>query len=228
MESGNSTSSSDEDASLEMVELRDKPQADGTEKVKERRKKKRYRYCQSIGPDGSVILLALFMISGAQLYIAYVYTSWFQSFRRPLIFFFLAMAFAYLLLPLKYLCKWRKMVRKIARKDNKAKARESSSSKSGRKKPRGSIQRLNKWRRKFKVGGSYYLWKLYMVEIFGSAYMFGNFMTIFLCSLPELANILLCMIYLTEQILRIYNITRINTTARRNCLLRYLLDTYIQ
>ena len=67
MESGNSTSSSDEDASLEMVELRDKPQADGTEKVKERRKKKRYRYCQSIGPDGSVILLALFMISGAQL-----------------------------------------------------------------------------------------------------------------------------------------------------------------
>eukprot|EP00944_MAST-04C_sp_MAST-4C-sp1_P005270 g5270.t1 len=176
-------------------------------------------FCTHVGWDGVLILLFSLGISGLFVYITFLYTKGFQAWHRPFVWVFVVFAVLYLLLVAKWCWTWRKVAtafteqQQVVKKENQGVRTRSKSAVERARQAAGKAKNVYE---KFQVNGEWFLWKLYVSELFESAQQCLNLVTVYLCSLPVELTSFICLGLAIECIHTAWTVTHKNTPARRD------------
>ena len=128
-------------------------------------------FCTHVGWDGVLVMLFSLGIAGLFVYITYLYTKKFQAWHRPGVWVFMVFAVLYVLLVVKCLCTWKKMATAFT-KEQQAEKEENQSrltrSKSAIERAKQAASNAKNIYEKLQVNGQWFLWKLYVSELFES------------------------------------------------------------
>ena len=185
------------------------------------RKTSRVSYCDAVGVEGTVPVIALLLLTSMMIWLCWLYSASFRTFQRPLLWYFLFTAAMYFATACQMLYKWR---RETERNDKAVRTRKSPDDRSSSTAPplvRAVLRLYNQAR----MRGKYYLIKFYTVEIISMIITVVNVRTIYLCSLPPWLGGLFCFIFAVEGAGRAAHIRSKNTPERRLQGLR--VDTYM-
>eukprot|EP00944_MAST-04C_sp_MAST-4C-sp1_P013793 g13793.t1 len=173
-------------------------------------------FCTHVGWDGVLLLLFSLGISGLFIYVYVLYTQGFLKWHRPWVWVFMVLAGLYLLLVVKYLCTWEKMAGQFSHQQQAEKEQHQGRQKrSTSAVERATFNAKNVYNR-FQVNGPWFLWKLYISELFESCQQCNNLLTIYLCSLPVEWSIFMCCGLAVESFHTAWTMTHDNTPVRRD------------
>jgi Ca2+/Na+ antiporter len=176
-------------------------------------------FCTHVGLDGVLILLFSLMIAGLFVFIAFMYTKGFQAWRRPGVWAFMVFAVLYSLLVIKCLWTWKKMATAFTEQQQAEKAENQgrlTRSKSAIERAKRAASNAKNVYEKLQVNGQWFLWKLYVSELFESANQCLNLTTVYLCSLPVPFTASMCLLLALDCFHTGWTITHKNTPARRD------------
>ena len=158
-------------------------------------------------------------IAGLFVYITYLYTKKFQAWHRPGVWVFMVFAVLYVLLVVKCLWTWKKMATAFTKEQQADKDKEQgrlTRSKSAIERAKEAAGNAKNVYQKFQVNGQWFLWKLYVSELFESAQQCINLVTVYLCSLPVGWTASMCLGLAIECFHTAWTMTHKNTPARRD------------
>ena len=171
-----------------------------------------------VGWDGVLVMLLSLGIAGLFVWIVYLYTKKFQAWHRPGVWVFMVFAVLYVLLVAKCLWTWRKVATAFTEQQQAGKEENQQ-----RKRSRSAIERAKQAAgnaknvyEKLQINGEWFLWKLYVSELFESAQQCINLVTVYLCSLPVEVTSFICLGLSLECLHTGWTITHKNTPARRD------------
>ena len=153
------------------------------------------RYCENVGWDGSLALLSMLVVSGAQFYLAYSYSASFRSFHRGWSVVFLGFHAVYLLAVIYYLFRWRTLsqVYELDHQTNTTNKQPDQ-----KKKCFPQLHTLYSLYKTTYIYQPNFLWKFYTTEVIGLVIQFVNFVTIYLCALPGWLNAMFALFLAAE------------------------------
>ena len=205
------------------VELRDVDKKIPPEKKTTKRKRLivdvKITFCTHVGWDGILVLLFSLMIAALFLFITFLYTKNFQAWHRPGVWVFMVFAVLYVLLVVKCLWTWKKMATAFTKEQQADKDKEQgrlTRSKSAIERAKEAAGNAKNVYQKFQVNGQWFLWKLYVSELFESAQQCLNLVTVYLCSLPVPVTASVCFLLAVDCIHTAWTMTHKNTPARRD------------
>jgi hypothetical protein len=130
-------------------------------------------------------------------------------------------AVLYVLLVVKCLWTWKKMAtafteQQQANKDENITRENIQRSKSAVERAKQAAGKAKNAYQKLQVNGQWFLWKLYVSELFESANQCLNLTTVYLCSLPVPFTASMCLLLALDCFHTGWTITHKNTPARRD------------
>ena len=176
-------------------------------------------FCTHVGWDGVLVMLFSLGIAGLFVYITFLYTKKFQAWHRPGVWVFMVFAVLYVLLVVKCLCRWKKMATAFTKEQQADKDKEQgrlTRSKSAIERAKQAAGNAKNIYEKLQVNGQWFLWKLYVSELFESAQQCINLVTVYLCSLPVPVTASMCFLLAVGCIHTACTMTHKNTPARRD------------
>ena len=137
-------------------------------------------FCTHVGWDGVLILLFSLGVAGLFVYITFLYTKGFHAWHRPGVWVFMVFAVLYLLLVAKWCWTWRKVAtafteQQALNKESQGVRTRSRSAVERAKQAAGNAKNIYQ---KFQVNGQWFLWKMYVSELFESAQQCLNLVTV--------------------------------------------------
>jgi hypothetical protein len=176
-------------------------------------------FCTHVGWDGALVMLFSLGIAGLFVYITFLYTKSFQAWHRPWVWLFMVFAVLYVLFVVNFLCSWKKLAVAFTVQEQA----EKVMNRGGRKRSKSAIERAKQAAENAKnvyemlqINGQWFLWKLYVSELFESAQQCINLVTVYLCSLPVGWTSSICFGLALECFHTAWTMTRKNTPARRD------------
>eukprot|EP00943_MAST-04B_sp_MAST-4B-sp1_P010008 g10008.t1 len=173
-----------------------------------------------LGWDGVLVMLFSLGIAGLFVYIVYLYTKKFQAWHRPGVWVFMVFAVLYVLLVAKCLWTWKNMAtaftvqqQRADKEENQGRQKGSKSAIERAKQAAGNAKNVCE---KFQINGQWFLWKLYVSELFESAQQCINLITVYLCSLPVPVTASMCFLLAVECFLTAWTMVQKNTPTRRD------------
>ncbi len=176
-------------------------------------------FSSHVGWDGASVLFFSLGIAGLFVYITFIYTKRFQAWHRQWVWLFLVLAVLYVLLVLKFLFTWKKLATESTlRQQTMEKNRNNrlQRSKSAVQRAQRATQEAKGIFEKFQMDGPWFLWKLYLSEVFESAQQCINLVSVYLCSLPVAWTSFICFGLSLDCFHTVYTLTHKNTPARRD------------
>ena len=166
----------DKPADPNEVELTEGNKKTPPEKNNKKRKKLiinvKITFCTHVGWDGVLVMLFSLGIAGLFVYITFLYTKGFFAWHRPGVWVFMVFAVLYVLLVVKCLWTWRKVATAFTEQQQAEKDKEQG----GRTRSKSAVERAKQAAGKAKnvyeklhVNGQWFLWNLYVSELFESA-----------------------------------------------------------
>eukprot|EP00944_MAST-04C_sp_MAST-4C-sp1_P011937 g11937.t1 len=137
-----------------------------------------------LGWDGVSVLLFSLGVTGLFVYLIYLYTKGFQAWHRPGVWVFMVFAVLYILLVVKCLWTWKTLAKAFTVQQQRAKNEEiqgrQKRSKSAIERAKQAAGNAKNVYEKLQINGQWFLWKLYVSEIFESAQQCINLVTVYL------------------------------------------------
>eukprot|EP00943_MAST-04B_sp_MAST-4B-sp1_P009230 g9230.t1 len=128
-------------------------------------------------------------------------------------------AVLYVVLVVKCLWTWRKVATAFTEQQQAVKDKEQN----GRTRSKSAVERAKQAAgnaknvyEKLQVNGEWFLWKLYVFELFESIQQCINLVTVYLCSLPVPVTASMCFLLAVDCIHTAWTMTHKNTPARRD------------
>lgn len=162
-----------------------------------------------VGWDGMLVLFFMLCLSGFALYLVYEYTGWFANFERENLFVFMILSIMYLIATVYLVLRWKHI------------ALDYTQRATGGKNPHSNMSeklsaKLKRFYRETCINGSYYLWKLYLIELLESFNQLNNLLQVYLCSMPVEFSSCTCLILSIDSCFRAYEISLDNSASRRD------------
>ncbi len=205
---------------VELTEVDKKtPPENNNEKRKELIINVKITFCTHVGWDGVLVMLFSLGIAGLFVYITFLYTKSFQAWHRPGVWVFMVFAVLYVVLVAKCLWTWKKMATAFTKEQQAEKDKgqgERTRSKSAIERVKQAAGNAKNIYEKLQVNGQWFLWKLYVSELFESAQQCINLVTVYLCSLPVGWTASICLGLAVDCIHTAWTMTHKNTPARRD------------
>ena len=177
-------------------------------------------FCTHVGWYGVLICFISLGVAGLFTYIAFLYTKGFRALHRPFVWLLIVEAVLYVLLVLTWGCRWRKVAKRFTEQqeaeqtqNHEQRLLRSSSALEQLKVAASVTKRIYE---NFEVNGIWFLWKLYIFEVFESAYQSYNLVTIYLCSIPVAWTSFMCLGLAAGCFFAGWTMTRKNTPERRD------------
>lgn len=176
-----------------------------------------------VGWDG--VLWALFSVgvAGLFVYVTFLYTKEFGVWHRPGAWVFIVFAVLYTLLPLWLLFMWRGIATRFDSKIDIYKPKQEH----GRTQKKGTsfVRKIFNARKLFRIDGSLFLWKLYLLELTESVNQIINLATLYVCTLPVQITSSMSVFLCADAFYRAYQLNKPNTSVRR--LRQVKLDLFV-
>ena len=150
------------------------------------------RYCEHVGWDGSLTLVGMYVVSGAQFYLAYMYSANFRNFHRGWSVIFLGFHAVYFVVPTYYLFRWRTLSQGYELHHQ----RDTVNKRAVQNKT-CMLQLYGLYSSTY-VHQPNFLWKFYTTEVIGLVIQLVNFVTIFVCALPGWLNAIFALFMAAE------------------------------
>eukprot|EP00944_MAST-04C_sp_MAST-4C-sp1_P010085 g10085.t1 len=157
-----------------------------------------------VGWDGTLVLFFMFCMAGMAFYLLYPYTGWFTNFEREYLSVFMILSMMYLSATVYLVLRWKHI------------ALDYTQRATGGRNPHDNISALKQFYRETCINGSYYLWKLYLIELLESFNQLNNLIQVYLCSMPVEFSSCTCLILAVDSCFRAYEVSQDNSPSRRD------------
>ncbi len=173
-------------------------------------------FCAHVGWDGTLVLLSFLMLAGLAVYLVKEYSSQFNNFDREGLWVYIILAVIYVIVSVYLFVKWKSIALDYTMR---ATAHKSSLQK---------VSGLLHFYRETFINGSYYLWKLYLIEFVEGVNQLINLFQVYLCSMPVGFSSGMCFVLGLDSCFRAFEVSQNNTPERRDTQIKVdiFMDTF--
>ncbi len=166
-------------------------------------------FCRSVGWPGVGLYVLAFAVAGAHLYIAYIFTYFFQHLDREGAWAFFVLATLNILLVISHLFRWKTFAKEegtVHWKNERQPEEESFT----------VWQRISAFKGHFDMNGKWFLSKTYISEIAESCTQLYNLITLYTCALPPGVVFGLCIFLVLDHAYRLRMVWAPTTASARD------------